>query len=50
MFGHKLRFAGHSNAGWMYECVREKNPMPEASWNPKLVEKAYQLQKVPRDS
>ncbi len=40
LFGHKLEYAGHGGDGDVYECVRERNPMPEKYWSPELVAKA----------
>ena len=32
LFGHKMRFAGMGGEGEVYECAREKEPMPFWSW------------------
>lgn len=40
LFGHKLVFAGVGGDGDVYECVRERDPMPERYWPKRLVENA----------
>ena len=42
LFGHRLRFAGEGGDGLVYECVREREPMPEKCWPPELVERAQE--------
>ena len=37
IFGHKLEFAGAGGEGSVYECVRERSPMPEKYWLKELV-------------
>ena len=41
VFGHRLRFAGAGGDGDVYECVREREPLPERCWPPELVERVY---------
>jgi hypothetical protein len=40
LVGHRLVYAGHGGDGDVYECVRERSPMPEKYWPPELVERA----------
>jgi hypothetical protein len=40
LFGHKLRFAGKSGEGTVWECVRERDPQPEAYWPKNLIQDA----------
>lgn len=40
LLGHTLQFAGHGGEGDVYECVREREPLPEKYWPRRLIEKA----------